>query len=397
VNGVLQSDPNCSANGICTPLTSSAADCSTYPSNFLCNPSRIDGITFTNSSQGGGGIFLHGWNHNMEVSNNRVFGNAGTLTGGITVGQVEVPDGTIAADGFTQQPFAYNTNVKVHHNAVTSNASYGDEINSTTPSSAGGVTFCSGADNYKFDYNWVCGNISSGDGGGVAHFGFSYFGEMSHNWVLFNQSNNPTLPTYGGGIIVQGVPPDGTFCENSATDLDCAPQLSDGAGPGIKIDSNLIVGNTAESGKGGGLRLQSVNGTDVARSPTNPSRWYQVSVTNNIIANNVAGWAGGGVSIQDAVYVNFINNTVVSNDSTASAGVLFNTAAASQANVPPPTNCTTVGAETTCDPVTTSTYQPAGLETARHTQNLLGAFNGQSVNCPAGPGVQDVLEPGDRQ
>ncbi|MEK7321349.1 MAG: Ig-like domain-containing protein [Pseudomonadota bacterium] len=394
VNGVLQSDPNCSANGICTPLTSSAADCSTYPSNFLCNPSRIDGITFTNSSQGGGGIFLHGWNHNMEVSNNRVFGNAGTLTGGITVGQVEVPDGTIAADGFTQQPFAYNTNVKVHHNAVTSNASYGDEINSTTPSSAGGVTFCSGADNYKFDYNWVCGNISSGDGGGVAHFGFSYFGEMSHNWVLFNQSNNPTLPTYGGGIIVQGVPPDGTFCENSATDLDCAPQLSDGAGPGIKIDSNLIVGNTAESGKGGGLRLQSVNGTDVARSPTNPSRWYQVSVTNNIIANNVAGWAGGGVSIQDAVYVNFINNTVVSNDSTASAGVLFNTAAASQANVPPPTNCTTVGAETTCDPITTSTYQPAGLETARHTQNLLGAFNGQSVNCPAGlPGCKTYSNP----
>ncbi|MEX3953709.1 Ig-like domain-containing protein [Paraburkholderia sp. EG287B] len=383
VGGVLTQDQNCVANGICTPLTNSAADCNTYQSNFLCNPSRIDGMSFTNSSQGGGGIYLHGWNHYTEVSNNRVFSNAGTLTGGIIVGQVEVPDGNIAANNATQLPFEYNVHVNVHNNQVTSNASYGDEINSTTPSSAGGVTFCSGADYYKFNYNWVCGNISSGDGGGVAHFGFSYNGDLSHNWILFNQSNNPTLPTYGGGLIVQGVPPDGTFCENAATDVDCAPQLSDGAGPDITIDGNLIVGNTAESGKGGGLRLQNVNGTDVQRSPNDSSRWYRVKVTNNIIANNVAGWAGGGVSLQDAVAVSFINNTVISNDTTATAGVLFNTAAATQANVGPP-NCTTSGSETTCQPTTTSQYEPAGLETARHTQNLVAAFTRPNVKCPAG-------------
>jgi hypothetical protein len=387
VNG--QADPNCVANGICTPLTGptlfqpNPPDCVNYPGNFLCNPSRIDGMTFTNSSQGGGGIFLHGWNHYTEVSNNRVFANAGTLTGGITVGQVETPDATIAANGVTQVPFLYNQHVNVHNNAVTSNASYGDEINSTTPSSAGGVTFCTGADYYHFNYNWVCGNISSGDGGGVAHFGFSYNGDISHNWVLFNQSNNPTLPTYGGGVIAQGVPPDGTFCENSTVDIDCAPQLSDGVGPGLVIDGNLIVGNTAESGKGGGLRLQNVNGTDVQRSPNNSAPWYRVSVINNIIANNVAGWAGGGVSMQDAVAVSFVNNTVVSNDSTASAGVLFNTPAATQANVGPP-NCTTVGAETTCSPITTSAYQPAGLETAAHTGNLIAAFTNKNVACPAG-------------
>ncbi|MGF6299263.1 MULTISPECIES: Ig-like domain-containing protein [Paraburkholderia] len=374
-------DPNCTANGICTPLTSSNADCTQYSSNFLCNPSRVDGMTFTNSSQGGGGIFLHGWNHYTEVSNNRVSSNAGTLTGGITIGQVEVPDGTIAANGITQLPFAYNTHVNVHHNAVTANASYGDEINSTTPSSAAGVTFCSGADNYHFNYNWVCGNISSGDGGGIAHFGFSYNGDISHNWVIFNQSNNPTLPTYGGGIIAQGVPPDGTFCENSTVDIDCAPQLSDGVGPGLVIDGNLIVGNTAESGKGGGLRLQNINGTDVQRSPNNRNAWYEVSVINNIIANNVAGWSGGGVSLQDAVRVNFVNNTVISNDSTSSAGVLFNTALAAQANVGPP-NCTTVGAETTCSPITTSTFQPSGLEVARHTSNFISAFTSPNVVCP---------------
>ncbi|KVM97470.1 choice-of-anchor Q domain-containing protein [Burkholderia diffusa] len=385
---------NCTANGVCTPLT--AHDCTTDPanpnySNFLCNPSRIDGITFTNSSQGGGGIFLHGWNHYTEVSNNRVTSNAGTLTGGITVGQVEVPDATIAADGVTQLAYMYNTHVNVHHNAVTSNASYGDEINSTTPSSAGGVTFCSGSDYYHFNYNWVCGNISSGDGGGVAHFGFSYDGDLSHNVVLFNQSNNPTLPTYGGGMIAQGVPPDGTFCENSTVDVDCAPQLSDGVGPNLVIDGNLIMGNTAESGKGGGLRLQSINGTDVQRSLANPGKWYQVTVINNIIADNVAGWSGGGVSLQDAVRVHFINNTVIANDATASAGVLFNTSAAPQSNVPPP-GCTSSpnSPDPTCTSfIETSTPQPAGLETASHTQNLMTAFlppagfKGQ-VTCPAG-------------
>jgi hypothetical protein len=299
------------------------------------------------------------------------------------VGQVETPDATIGADGVTQLPFQFNAHVNVHHNAVTSNASYGDEINSTTPSSAGGVTFCTGADYYHFNYNWICGNMSSGDGGGIAHFGFSYNGDISHNWVLFNQSNNPTLPTYGGGVIAQGVPPDGTFCENQTVDIDCAPALSDGVGPGLMIDGNLIVGNTAESGKGGGLRLQNVNGTDVQRSPSNQAAWYQVSVINNIISNNVAGWAGGGVSLQDAVRVNFVNNTVVSNDATASAGVLFNTPAATQANVGPP-NCTTVGAETTCNPITTSQYQPAGLETARHTSNFIAAFTNPGVVCPTG-------------
>jgi hypothetical protein len=376
--------------GGCIQLTTaqcSSSLTSTNPnsrSNFLCNPSRIDGISFIDSSQGGGGIFLHGWNHNTEVSNNRVYANAGTLTGGITVGQVEVPDGTISGDGFTQLAFGFNSNVNVHNNAVTQNASFGDEINSTTPSSAGGVTFCSGADNYHFNYNWVCGNMSSGDGGGVAHFGFSYNGDISHNWVVFNQSNNPTLPTYGGGIVVQGVPPDGTFCENATIDQDCAPELSDGVAPGLVIDGNLIIGNTAESGKGGGLRLQLVNGTDLQRSPTNPNRWHSVSVTNNIIANNVAGWSGGGVSLQDALRVNFINNTVVSNDVTASSGVLFNTDLAKKGNIPPP-QCTNPPNPNVPDPIctgtpiTTSTYQPAGLETARNTPNLEAAQT--NVNC----------------
>jgi hypothetical protein len=384
VNG--QYDPNCIANGVCVPLTSSTTDCSAYPSNFLCNPSRIDGITFTDSSQGGGGIFLHGWNHNTEVSNNRIYGNAGTLSGGITVGQPENPDATIV--GTQQAAFGFNKNVNAHNNSVTQNAAYGDELNSTTPMAAGGASFCPGSDSYKFKNNWVCGNLSTGDGGGFVHYGVSYNGTISNNWFLFNQSNNITIPTHGGAIAITGAAPDGTACENAAVDTDCPPEFSDGTGPGLVIDSNLILGNTAESGSGGAIRLQGVNGTEVARNPLNPGAWYDVTLTNNIIVNNVAGWDGGGVSMQDALKVRFINNTVASNDTTASSGVLFNTLGAPNANTPPPTN-----GGGSCDPasnptctgnqIVTSTPQSAGLVTMTNTPNMTASLPATIV-CPIG-------------
>src|SRR5438132_187752 len=56
-----------------------------YPSNFMCNPSSIDGLGITNSSQGGGGIHIHGWGHNLQIANNRIYNNAGTLSGGINL------------------------------------------------------------------------------------------------------------------------------------------------------------------------------------------------------------------------------------------------------------------------------------------------------------------------
>src|SRR5207249_3397334 len=88
----------------CTSSTTSTTGRDYGTGNFLCNPSRIDGLSVSNSSQGGGGIFLHGWNHNLEVANTRVFGNHGTLTGGINLGNGETPtlyvnDGTLCGPG----------------------------------------------------------------------------------------------------------------------------------------------------------------------------------------------------------------------------------------------------------------------------------------------------------
>jgi hypothetical protein len=359
----------------CTPLTNNATDCA-FVGNFLCAPGRIDGMTFTNSSQGGGGIFLHGWNHYAEVSNNRIHGNAGTLGGGIVVGQPEAAEATFT-NGIADA-YGWNQYVNIHNNAVTSNSSYGDELNSNTPASSGGVTLCLGSDYYKFNYNWVCGNFSTGDGGGFAHYGYSVGGHIEHNSFLFNQSYNTTITTHGGGIILQGGPPDGAACENATVDKDCPPGLTDGAGSGLVVNANLIMGNTAESGSGGGLRLQNINGADVFNNQSDPTKWNHITITNNIIANNVAGWIGGGVSIYDAVNVDVINNTIVSNDDTASAGVLFDTLGAPNANqpppgcdptlVPPPPACTNAA-------VTTSNFQPAGLASEHHSPILSAAFS----------------------
>jgi len=380
-------------------------------SNFLCNPSRIDGFTVTNSSQGGGGIFLHAWNHGMEISNNRVYANHGTFTGGITVTQGEFPDPFIIADATNPPPpglpltaavpgqqngYGFNRNVRVHHNSVTANASIGDALYSGTPSGAGGVSFCSGSDSYKFDHNWICGNLSTGDGGGVAHVGFNANGNISNNYIVFNQSANPTIPTNGGGLAVFGAAPDrtlpdGTEC-GAATDVDCSPGLSEGTGPNLVIDANLFVGNSAESGTGGGIRVQTVNGTEVSTFPLLPLLWYDVTLTNNIIANNVAGWDGGGVSLQDALKVNVINNTVIANDTTGSAGVLFNTLGAPLASTPPP-GCNVTG---TCPALApTSVFQPAGFVTMQHTPNLIASLPPAApgilagVNCPVGHGAAD--------
>ena len=244
-------------------------NCNTFTSNFNCNPSRIDGISITNSSQGGGGIYVHGWAHHLEISNTRIHNNQGTLTGGITLGQGEHPDAYLVGSDIpapgscqgqnglptnTQLPYCFNVGVNIHNNSITVNSSEGDELFSATPSGAGGVTVCTGADSYNFNNNWVCGNLSTGDGGGFAQLGYVWNAKIQHNAILFNESTNPTVPTNGGGLLLMGAPDTDPTCPGEA-DQDCplaAGGVGDGTGPNTVIDANLILGNSADSGAGGG-------------------------------------------------------------------------------------------------------------------------------------------------
>ena len=70
----------------------------------------------------------------------------------------------------------------------------------------------------------------------------------------------------------------------------------DPVGPGsgaVTIDNNRIQGNMAGAGDGGGIAL---------RTTMNDL----ITITNNVIVNNVTGLAGGGISMQDAANVNII-------------------------------------------------------------------------------------------
>jgi hypothetical protein len=117
----------------------------------------------------------------------------------------------------------------------------------------------------------------------------------------------------GGGIFVGG---------QASLAPATTPRPSPGTG-NVTVSANLIQGNQAGAGDGGGIRAEFVNGLDVRRTPNNPTPWYQLTLVNNMVANNIAGMAGGGISLQDTVKSNISNNTVANNDSTATAGAAF--------------------------------------------------------------------------
>ena len=100
--------------------------------------------------------------------------------------------------------------------------------------------------------------------------------------------------------------------------------------------------------------------------------WNGVSITNNIIINNVAGWDGAGISLQDSMNVSIQNNTIVSNDSLASSGVLTQSIGTPQASAPPGT-C----AAGSCP-------QSAGVTSTPHSSLLTTTFTGLTVACPFG-------------
>src|SRR5207253_4142057 len=75
---------------------------------------------------------------------------------GCTTGCVTATATAQLNPGVIEQAFMLNHHVYIHNNSVTQNTAYGDELNSTTPAAAGGVTVCDGSDYYKFQFNWVC-------------------------------------------------------------------------------------------------------------------------------------------------------------------------------------------------------------------------------------------------
>jgi hypothetical protein len=271
--------------------------------------SRIDGFTITGGDNGGA-ILVNGYAAWLEISNNRIEGNQGFFGGGIRIGHPQLLDVTETAYVDSQ-----NDNITIHNNHIAENGGLGGV--------GGGVSICTGADNYRVTGNWICGNFTQGEGGGIGHLGLSDGGQIERNAILFNQSFYQGNTVNGGGILVAGqVSP-------------VAGALSPGSGT-VTINANLIQGNLAGAGDGGAIRAQLVNGQDVAASRNQPASWYSLRVFNNMIVNNVAGLAAGAISLQDAARTVIVFNTIANNDSTATAGEAFTIGAGGTVSNPQP-------------------------------------------------------------
>ncbi len=299
-----------------------------YASDFTAAPSRIDGFQIKGAIAGGG-IMVWTEVANLRISNNRIIGNQGSISGGISLGE-QAQLGTLYN----------NPNIVIENNQILLNGGI---------AGAGGIGIFTGASGYKIQNNYIMGNFTRGSGGGISHEGRSPGGLIANNVIAFNEvfygvpGPNVLFAGDGGGIFVAGIVPVGGG-------------LSQGAGS-VTIINNLIQGNLAGAGHGGGIRALGINGADVQASG-NPNNWYALDILNNVIVNNVAGYAGGGVSLADAARVRVLHNTIARNDSTATALGAFNG-----------------------DP-NTSTAQGAGLMTFAHSAELQSAGVGQTYADP---------------
>ncbi|MBL8056169.1 MAG: hypothetical protein JNK29_05690, partial [Anaerolineales bacterium] len=234
----------------------------------------------------GGGIYINGHAHFMQVTNNILRSNGGAYGGAIRVGTpnaVATPaaDGRPAWDGFN-----WNDNILIARNQILANG--GTNL-------AGAIGLFQGSDTYEVAWNHICGNFSAEYGGGISHYGYSPNSSIHNNRIYFNRSMDE-----GGGIMIAG-------------ELPADPNtLTIGAGQ-VSIYSNIIQSNLSND-DGGGLRFLMAQGTGLPGTAAPIFRVY-----NNIIVNNISTHEGGGVSLNDAPNVRFYNNTVMKNLTTATA------------------------------------------------------------------------------
>jgi hypothetical protein len=296
---------------------------------------RIDGFRITLSDLGGA-IYTNAYANRLLVSNNVIASNAGNLGGGIRLGNptvVAFPRGGVAV---ATSP---NPEVDVRYNQIRENGSY---------RAGGGIAVYRGADDYRIENNNLCGNFARSGGGGIAHRGLSDNGLIAMNKIHFNEVFQGDQP--GAGLGIGG---GGGGIEVAGDPNVVGGGLTVGTGD-VVIDKNLIQGNLAGATDGGGIALTNVNGTDVSANPGTPAAWHQVNVFNNLVVNNVSGLGGGGMSLQDAVRVQIIHNTISRNDSTATSTFAF------QGGLGDPTTPTVAGVISRANSAGLNAVLPAG-------------------------------------
>lgn len=259
---------------------------------------RIDGLAITGAITGSG-ILANGYACNLQISNNRVFSNSGSSGGGVRIGHTSLIDGTSYVD-------AVNRNVRMHNNWIAENGSISVGVAGANSGGGGGITLGTGSDGYRVDNNYVCGNFSLSDGAGMSHLGQSNAGSIVSNKFIFNQSFNGGASPGGAGLSIaaQLTPLGGTV---------------QGTGD-VAVNANLFQGNQAGAGSGGAVSIaRTLPGDDVV-------------LANNMVINNVTGYAGAVALSGNTGNVRLVNNTVASNVSTATTRQAFGVALGAPSN-----------------------------------------------------------------
>jgi len=254
-------------------------------SDFIGNVNEITGVVSTpygatgSLVTQGGGVYVHSNVRNLHVTDNVIRGNGGSYGGAVRVGTPYVGDNR-------------NYGLVLSDNQIRDNG--GTNL-------AGAIGLFTGSDGYQVIRNAICGNFSAEYGGAISAFGYNANtsanpgNTISNNRIWFNQSYDE-----GGAVMIAG-------------ELPSNPNLLSQGSGAVTIDANVIQANLAND-DGGGIRLLQTSGSRITRL-----RPETISITNNTIANNVSAHEGGGIALDDAMFVNVANNTVAKNMTTATA------------------------------------------------------------------------------
>ena len=265
----------------------------------------------------GGAVYVNGGTQNLRITNNLVRQNSSTY-GTVRFGTQFQGDPQMTGGA------NHNHDAVISHNQFVANG--GTNL-------AGAIGMFDDSNGYSIDHNTFCMNVSAEYGGAISHYGYSPDGSISYNRMLFNSAFDE-----GGAVTIASEP--GYRIVNNGVTLEAFPDpavFTQGTGQ-VSVDHNYISDNMAQD-DGGAFRIMGTAGTgarlgapaqggDVENE--NPDRFQptptsgapdlgRISLTNNVISNNVTGHEGGAISIADTPAIEIVNNSITQNVSTATA------------------------------------------------------------------------------